>query len=226
MKILALLCSFTLALTVAVARGQETETPTSEQSAAPFSEPTTESSPAKSPASSDEKAYPTPGSASKAKSSASPSASPAAKPTPNKSTSSTAKPAATPLVLKGSADSQLRQIEDAYEAGFQAHNATNVEPFIANDAVLTDSKNRVMNRSAAIAEFKSSTDTLTTAKNSDMKVHMIDKDVAVVTGVSHEAGKDKSGKAFDRRYRFTDTFVNRNGKWLVVASHASVLSSR
>jgi ketosteroid isomerase-like protein len=50
---------------------------------------------------------------------------------------------------------------------------------------------------------------------------MVAPNTAVVTGQSHEAGKDKSGQAFDRSFVYTDTFVNRNGKWVVVATHAS-----
>ena len=66
--------------------------------------------------------------------------------------------------------------------------------------------------------FKNDTDTLEKATNSDVVVHPINSDAAVVTGMAHEMGKDKSGKTFDRTFRWTDTFVNHNGKWECVAS--------
>ncbi len=220
-----------VALTYApLSRAQETEAPTSESSPSPDESTSTsaESSPSASPASTS-KHYPTPGSG------ASETPTPAAKASASASAKSSASPAAgakqanlsaTPIVLKGTAEQQIRQVEDAYETATQAHNIALVEPFIADDFVLTDSKGRVMNRRGAIAEFKKDTDTYTTAKNTEMKFHKVDKDVYVVTGIAHEAGKDKSGKAFDRRFRFTDTVVNRNGKWLVVATHASALTSK
>jgi ketosteroid isomerase-like protein len=44
---------------------------------------------------------------------------------------------------------------------------------------------------------------------------------AVVTGINHVRGKDDKGAAFDRRIRFTDTFVKRDGRWLVWATQST-----
>jgi hypothetical protein len=41
--------------------------------------------------------------------------------------------------------------------------------------------------------------------------------VAVVTGILVTKGK-KNGKTWTNRYRFTDTWVNRNGRWQAVAA--------
>jgi Domain of unknown function (DUF4440) len=43
----------------------------------------------------------------------------------------------------------------------------------------------------------------------------------VVTGTYHEKGKYK-GKVFDRRGRFTDTWIKVNGAWRCAASHDSL----
>ncbi len=45
--------------------------------------------------------------------------------------------------------------------------------------------------------------------------------VAVVTGTSHEKGLSK-GTRFDRRGRFTDTWIRTSGTWRRVASHDSL----
>jgi ketosteroid isomerase-like protein len=216
----AITCSF---FTAPVVLAQETETPTSanpaveESPAASSAESPAVKSSEKTSSSTKEKstsrAYPTPGS------SPSPSAAASAKPTPG--TAAKTSPAGAAAVLKGNAESQIRQIEDLYESATMNHNVGLIEPFTGDDFVVTDSKGRVMNRRAALAEFKKDTDTYTTAKTSDIKVRMVANNVAVVTGKAHEAGKDKSGKPFDRSFLYTDTFVNRNGKWLVVATHAS-----
>jgi ketosteroid isomerase-like protein len=44
---------------------------------------------------------------------------------------------------------------------------------------------------------------------------------AVVTGAYYEKGIDK-GKSWERRGRFTDTWMNLNGRWQCIASHFSV----
>lgn len=49
----------------------------------------------------------------------------------------------------------------------------------------------------------------------------IEGDAAVVTGVNHVKGKDAAGKAFDRRARFTDTYIKRDGRWQVWATQGT-----
>jgi ketosteroid isomerase-like protein len=49
----------------------------------------------------------------------------------------------------------------------------------------------------------------------------IQGDTAVVTGLTHNKGKDDKGAAFDRKTRFTDVWVKRDGKWQVLSSHGS-----
>jgi ketosteroid isomerase-like protein len=46
-------------------------------------------------------------------------------------------------------------------------------------------------------------------------------DTAVITGLTHNRGKDDKGAPFDRKIRFTDVWVKRNGKWQVLSSHGS-----
>jgi ketosteroid isomerase-like protein len=43
----------------------------------------------------------------------------------------------------------------------------------------------------------------------------------VVTGLTQNKGKDEKGVAFDRKIRFTDVWVKRDGKWQVLSSHGS-----
>jgi len=42
--------------------------------------------------------------------------------------------------------------------------------------------------------------------------------VAVVTGILVVKGRDKKGKKYTNRYRFTDTWLYRNGKWQAIAA--------
>ena len=71
---------------------------------------------------------------------------------------------------------------------------------MADDCVVTNTKGRVMNRRATLAEFKKDTDTYTSAKNMKMTVHMAAPMSRSRTGSGREIGKDKAGKPFDRTF--------------------------
>lgn len=49
----------------------------------------------------------------------------------------------------------------------------------------------------------------------------IDGNTAIVTGVNHVKGKDDKGVAFDRKIRFTDTWIKRDGRWQVWATQGT-----
>ena len=50
---------------------------------------------------------------------------------------------------------------------------------------------------------------------------MLKGKTAVVTGAYHEKGISK-GKPYEYRDRFTDVWMNKNGRWQVIASHYSI----
>ena len=55
---------------------------------------------------------------------------------------------------------------------------------------------------------------------------MFGDNVAVVTGLAKETGKTKAGKTFSHAYRFTDTWVLRDGEWKCVAAHAMAVPKK
>jgi ketosteroid isomerase-like protein len=55
------------------------------------------------------------------------------------------------------------------------------------------------------------------AGNEDMKLYDYHP-VAIVTGILVTKGKNKKGEAFENRYRYTDTWLYRDGKWQVIAA--------
>lgn len=64
-------------------------------------------------------------------------------------------------------------------------------------------------------------DTVTRATNEEMRVVM-HGNVGIVIGVLRLVGHTK-GKPFDRRFRFTDTWVKKNGAWRIVAAQDYLL---
>ena len=127
---------------------------------------------------------------------------------------------------RGNMEAQLKEIEARWTQAFVSRDAAVVEGILADNYVLTDEKGKVFNRSGAIKEFKNETDTLEKSTNSNVVVHPISSNAAVVTGMTTDIGKDTSGKKFDRVFRWTDTFVNRNGKWECVATQVALVSQK
>ena len=82
-------------------------------------------------------------------------------------------------------------------------------------------------RSEGIADLKAGKDkpTLSEATSIDVRVYG-GGTVAVDIGDYHEAGKDKDGKPYERRSRFTNVWVLQDGAWRCVSAHASVLEPK
>jgi len=137
-------------------------------------------------------------------------------------TATAAKPAAAAApAAKMGKNMGVKDMENAWEAAVGKHDYATVEGFIAADFTGVSSKNKFVGRSDVMSESKHDTDTYKSAKNEKLNVKMYGSDVAVVTGRAREVGSGKDGKAFDRTFLFTDTWMMRGGKWQCIASHIS-----
>ncbi|HEX7516486.1 MAG TPA: nuclear transport factor 2 family protein [Chthoniobacterales bacterium] len=121
-------------------------------------------------------------------------------------------------------EATLKDIEDKWEASFMSHDPSVAQAYLGDDYRGVSSKGKVMSKSSLLAEIKKDTDTYTSAKNGNMDVRVYGGHFAVVMGTSTEVGKGKDGKAFKRSFRWTDAWVDRNGKWQCVASQSMLLS--
>ena len=121
-------------------------------------------------------------------------------------------------VDKGAIESKLRDLENRFEASIAAHNLSVIEPMIADDAVSVGANGQTRDKSALISFFKADSDTYKSAVNESLSVHVSSPTTAVVMGTVHEKGTHKNGKPFDRMFRFTDTWIERHGRWQCTAS--------
>ena len=133
-------------------------------------------------------------------------------------------PAAVMPTKKSTVEATLKDIEDKWEASFMSHDPSVAQAYLGDDYRGVSSKGKVLNKSSLLAEIKKDTDTYTSARNGNMDVRVYGGQFAVVMGTSTEAGKGKDGKAFKRSFRWTDAWVDRNGKWQCVASQSMLLS--
>lgn len=67
---------------------------------------------------------------------------------------------------------------------------------------------------------------VSSAANSNLKIRVYGGSTAVVVGDYRVAGRDKDGKSFDARSRFTNVWVLRSGVWQCVSGHSSALASK
>ncbi|MDQ6635891.1 MAG: nuclear transport factor 2 family protein [Gemmatimonadota bacterium] len=128
-------------------------------------------------------------------------------PTAQAQTRSSAKPSAT--------ERELYRIEDAWAQAVVRRDAKALGRLIAPRWVYSD-ESGLMDRDAGMAAFVSGSDTVTEASNADMRANVYGN-AAVVTGILRMKGRGPSGP-FDRRYRYTDTWVRMDGRWQAVAS--------
>ena len=129
---------------------------------------------------------------------------------------------------KGDVAAAIQAMENKWEANVAKKEAglKEVEPMIASDFVGVSATGKRMTKGSLIAQVRKDSDNYTSTKNSNLKVYVMSSNVAIVVGDAIEQGKGKDGQAFDRTYRFTDTWLERNGKWQCVASQIALVRGR
>jgi ketosteroid isomerase-like protein len=121
------------------------------------------------------------------------------------------------------AERELYRVEDAWAQAVVRRDAKALGRLIAPRWTYSD-ESGLMDRQAGIAAFVSGTDTVTEASNADMRAQVYGN-AAVVTGILRMKGRGPSGP-FDRRYRYTDTWVRMDGRWQAVASQDYLMPAR
>lgn len=123
----------------------------------------------------------------------------------------------TPTLRSATAVEQtLFRLEDEWTRALVRRDAAAFERLLAPRFVYTEN-DQVMTRAQLIDALTRGADTVESAANEDMKAYAYGN-TAVVTGWLVVKGRGKDG-AFNRRYRYTDTWVNRRGQWQVIAAH-------
>jgi len=142
----------------------------------------------------------------------------AATATAEKKEATTSTAAAKPAVAPSGKKMGVREMEEKWEASIPSHDFSTVAGFVASDFVGVSSQGKFVNKSSMLAEYKKDKDTYKLAKNEKLNVKSFGPNIMVVTGRAREKGTGKDGKAFDRTFLFTDTWMNRGGQWQCVAS--------
>jgi len=110
----------------------------------------------------------------------------------------------------------LLRLEDDWASALVKRDRVTFERLLADRFVYTEN-DQMMDRRAALNSVVGGSDTVAAAHNDSMVVHRFGPVTAVVTGWLVVGGRGANGQ-FQRRYRFTDTWVKRGGRWQIVAA--------
>jgi ketosteroid isomerase-like protein len=120
----------------------------------------------------------------------------------------------------------LKQMEDAWVKALVSKDQTAVGNVIADDFAGFNPEGKNVSKSQLLDEAKNERNTLSSATNDNMDVHVYGPNLATVSGTTTEKGKDKDGKQFTRTYVWVDTWMERNGKWECIAEGVMQLKKK
>ena len=112
------------------------------------------------------------------------------------------------------ATSTVTKLEDSWASALVRRDRATFERLLAPKFVYTEDTTTTDRATTLRGMF--GTDIVTEAHNDSMEVHLFGN-TAVVTGWLVVKGHGKDGP-FERRYRFTDTWMPRSGSWQIVAA--------
>jgi hypothetical protein len=116
---------------------------------------------------------------------------------------------------------ELLRAETALCRAFEAGAADTVGKGLDARFTLTDSKGNVTNREQNIAEVAKRDPYYDVFRNHAQQVRLYGE-AAVVTGITTIKGHSGT-TAIAADFAYTDTWIRRNGAWILAASHASRL---
>lgn len=120
--------------------------------------------------------------------------------------------------------SRILALENDWNAAYKKSDIAAMNSLLADDFIITIEDGTTFSKTGYIAHNGNTTVHVTTSDMSDLRVRIYGN-TAVVTGAYHERGTEK-GKPYEYHDRFTDVWVNLNGKWKVLASHYSLLTGQ
>ena len=124
----------------------------------------------------------------------------------------------------GKTELEVLKVNEEFDKAIISRDATAYERILADDFIFTSFDGAVTNKTQELAKVKSGDLKFKSGKSDDIRVKVYGK-TAVVTGKFTAEGQSK-GKDFTFLERYTAVFVKRNGRWQMVAEHASEIAQK
>ena len=116
---------------------------------------------------------------------------------------------------------RVLSLENAWNEAEKHKDGKAIDGLLAPTFAYTDSDGTFMNKQQYLASITEAGYRPDQIVNDAMNVQAYEH-AAVVTGTYREKGTEK-GKAYSRRGRFTDMWVQEKGGWLCAASHETLI---
>ncbi|MFN2476846.1 MAG: DUF4440 domain-containing protein [Chthoniobacterales bacterium] len=120
----------------------------------------------------------------------------------------------------------VRSLETRWQNAIVKHDVATIDELIADDFIGTSATGRLGSKSTLLYEVKRDTNTYTSATARNLTARTYGGRVVVVAGTAKESGTTADGRQFDDSRRFTDTWMERGGKWQCISSHATQLPKK
>jgi ketosteroid isomerase-like protein len=117
-------------------------------------------------------------------------------------------------------EGQILALENAWNQAELQHDPAALELILTDDFVITEPDGSLQTKLEHMTSTKDMSYHYDVLVSEGFRIKVYGT-VAVVTGTYHEKGSSK-GTHFDRRGRFTDTWIRLGGTWRCVASHDSL----
>ena len=112
--------------------------------------------------------------------------------------------------------SALVKLEDDWARALVRRDTVTFQRLLAPGFIYSEN-DQTMSREEVLRSVASGPDTVTAAANEDVRIHRFGT-TALVTGWLVVRGRGPGG-SFDRRYRYTDVWMKRGGRWQIVGAH-------
>ena len=125
---------------------------------------------------------------------------------------------------QSAAEAEVIKAENDWMTAVQKKDGATLHMRLADECIETSSSGATSSKAQVIAEALSAADVIDTYLLTDLRVRVYGE-TGVVTGLltikSSLGGKDTSGA-----YRFTDTWVKRDGRWQCVAARSARVAKK
>ena len=134
--------------------------------------------------------------------------------------------AATSATARDAAQDQreILRVEAILCHAFESGDADTLRKSLDATFTLTDSHGGVTDRDQNVAEVAKRDPVYEVFRNHEQKVRLYG-DAAIVTGIT-SIQSHSGAEAFKGDFQYTDTWIHRDGHWLLAASHASRLLAK
>lgn len=121
---------------------------------------------------------------------------------------------------KPDAASKVLALESKWNEAYKRGDIAVMNSLLSDDFIITVEDGATYSKAGYIAHTGGGATAVEISDMVDLKVR-VHGNTAVVTGAYHEKGTIK-GKPYEYHDRFTDVWMNVDGRWQVIASHYSI----